>query len=551
MATSGLAPLIARGKRALESAEWTEARDAFEAALQEEPDSPDALEGLGMAAWWLHDPPTVLGSRERAYRGYRRRDDHRAAGRIAIALAEDYRSLRGELAIARGWNRRAHRLLAPLLPSAEHGWLKIIEGDFALNDDRDPILATRRGAQALEIGLETEDIDVQLVGLALKGTSLVSQGRIHNGMSCLDEAAAAAVAGEFSNPYAVGACFRYLVSACVLVRDLARAKQWSERAEAFSCEIGFDLHFAACRVRHAEVLVWQGAWSDAERELSDVLDLAVRHYPAIADYGAARLAELRWLQGRFDEAERLLSCLADPRNALVPLARLAIDRGDARGAVRLAERFLRRIPGSNRSECLSALAVLIRACLMARDEQRANELLPTLTALARQVGTDVALGDAALAVGLCHASNGDNDAARRALEDAVDLYTISGVPHEAARARLELASVLHRLAEYDVAEREFGAGSATLETLGREAELFTTLDGRDQPISRAHRGRALTRRELEVLLHLAEGRTNPEIAARLQISHHTVKRHIANILAKLGLPSRTAAAAHAVRTGLL
>jgi DNA-binding NarL/FixJ family response regulator len=60
----------------------------------------------------------------------------------------------------------------------------------------------------------------------------------------------------------------------------------------------------------------------------------------------------------------------------------------------------------------------------------------------------------------------------------------------------------------------------------------------------------VTRREAEVLGLLAQGLTNRQIAARLVVSEHTVHRHVTNILRKLGLPSRTAAAAHAVRAGL-
>ena len=62
---------------------------------------------------------------------------------------------------------------------------------------------------------------------------------------------------------------------------------------------------------------------------------------------------------------------------------------------------------------------------------------------------------------------------------------------------------------------------------------------------------AVTRREREVLRLLADGLTNRQIAARLVVSEHTVHRHVTNILRKLELPSRTAAAAHAVRAGLL
>ena len=54
---------------------------------------------------------------------------------------------------------------------------------------------------------------------------------------------------------------------------------------------------------------------------------------------------------------------------------------------------------------------------------------------------------------------------------------------------------------------------------------------------------ALSAREREVLALVADGLSNAAIAARLRLSDHTVKRHIANILLKLDLPTRAAAAA--------
>jgi DNA-binding NarL/FixJ family response regulator len=61
----------------------------------------------------------------------------------------------------------------------------------------------------------------------------------------------------------------------------------------------------------------------------------------------------------------------------------------------------------------------------------------------------------------------------------------------------------------------------------------------------------LTPREVEVLRLVADGRTNRDIAAVLVLSEHTVARHIANIFNKLGIASRTGAAAFAVRQGLV
>jgi NarL family two-component system response regulator LiaR len=62
---------------------------------------------------------------------------------------------------------------------------------------------------------------------------------------------------------------------------------------------------------------------------------------------------------------------------------------------------------------------------------------------------------------------------------------------------------------------------------------------------------ALTGREIEVLRLLARGQSNKEIANGLMISEKTVKTHVSNILAKLGVPSRTQAALYAARVGLV
>jgi DNA-binding NarL/FixJ family response regulator len=61
----------------------------------------------------------------------------------------------------------------------------------------------------------------------------------------------------------------------------------------------------------------------------------------------------------------------------------------------------------------------------------------------------------------------------------------------------------------------------------------------------------LTERETEVLQHLAQGKSNKEIAAALVIAEKTVRTHVSSILGKLGVTSRTQAALHALRSGLV
>lgn len=82
------------------------------------------------------------------------------------------------------------------------------------------------------------------------------------------------------------------------------------------------------------------------------------------------------------------------------------------------------------------------------------------------------------------------------------------------------------------------------------AEMINHL-GSDAASEPQHSPEALTEREKEVLVLVARGMGNREISEQLYVSEKTVKTHVANILHKLAVKSRTQAALYAMRTGLV
>jgi DNA-binding CsgD family transcriptional regulator/tetratricopeptide (TPR) repeat protein len=184
-----------------------------------------------------------------------------------------------------------------------------------------------------------------------------------------------------------------------------------------------------------------------------------------------------------------------------------------------------------------------------------------LTRIATSSGHGDALAALAHAIGETALLEGEPEVAAEQLGRAVELHRTLRIPAERVqilhRAGVALAAAgegelaIERQAEAYRLARKLGArplagrAASAIEDLGESAE---------QRLGRAATdgdGSALSRRELEVVRLVADGRTNKEIAAELFLSTRTVDMHVRNILSKLDCRSRVEASIKAGEAGLL
>lgn len=539
----GADDLAGEGWECLRRGSWKRARELFESSLGTH-ETAEAFEGLAWACFWLVDADALFHARAQAFRLFTAQGDPYGAARAAMWIGSEHLEFKGNVSVANGWFRRARRLLASANASPEHGWLALHEGEAALFGEHDTARSKELAATAAELGRSFGSTELEGVGMALEGLSLVTEGRVQEGMSLLDEAAVAAMAGGFRELWAVAWASCYVIYACERAHDFDRAARWCQEVEETSRRMGIDFAWALCRAHHASVLVWHGEWAEAEVELHEAeRALELQRPPWMAE-ATVRLAELRRRQGRLSEAASLFEQVDGHPLATAGMAEQALDRGEPARARRLAERLLRTIPVGARTERAPGLQLLVRSHAAVGDVHAAAEALAELEALVASIGTLPLRASASRCAGVLNAVRGEHEAARRRLEDAVDLFQRSGAPYESARSRLDLADSLTAI----------GAAGEAAEQQAQAGEILRRLGVDRTPQPRRQRGggqASLTPREREVLALVAQGMSDRRMAEVLTVSEHTVHRHVSNILTKLGCSSRAAAVARGVALELI
>jgi DNA-binding CsgD family transcriptional regulator len=516
------------GRAALARGAWADARRTYEAVLADA-ESPEAYEGLGVAARYELDGPTAIDAHERGYRLARSLGDPDVAARLATQLALDAFAFRG-IAEASGWIERAAQLVEGRPPSEASAFVPLARAYVALLGRHDIETARASSAEAITLARQIGAVDYEMLAVALEGLSLVSAGQIAEGMRRLDAAVAAAVSGEMTDADSIESVCCFLIDACKRVRDFERASEWCTRVRGISERFSDRGMFAVCRTHWADVLLWHGDFAQAEAELvAAVEELGALRPEKDAD-ALVRLAELRRRQGRTIEVEQLLARSTSHR--FHPLVRglMALDHGDAAAAFEDAGRFLRRIGDGDRFERIAGLELLARAAAALGDVPSAQEAADEIAASAAAVGTGPLRATSLLVSGRVVAAAGDSAAAIALIEDAIVIFDAAEARYDAALARLELAGALQAAGRDDAAREARGTATQQLVSLGAATPKAVATG-------------PLSPREREVIGLVARGRSNEQIAAELVLSVRTVERHVANAYAKIGVSGRTARAA--------
>ena len=188
----------------------------------------------------------------------------------------------------------------------------------------------------------------------------------------------------------------------------------------------------------------------------------------------------------------------------------------------------------------------VEACLAVDDVEAADAAAVELGEIAARFNSPGFAAAAAQASGMVQLARGRAETALPALRRACRSWLELNAPYETARVRVLLAQAYLDLDDADAASLELDAATSAFATLGAAADMRRT--DRLRATSRLPAG--LTAREVEVLARVAAGGSNRDIATALVISEKTVARHLSNIFGKLGVSSRTEAAAFAFTHGL-
>jgi DNA-binding CsgD family transcriptional regulator/tetratricopeptide (TPR) repeat protein len=517
------------GRTAYDERAWADACRLLADAV-----APEDLERLAVATHLIgRDEDSARAWEAAATAWWAANEAHRGAA-CAFWLAIDL-LLHGQHARSTGWMARTRRVLdesptegvGPGFLAAHTGLLDYITGDHPA--------ALIAFTQAIEIGRRFDHPNLLVFAQVGLGETLVRLGDVAAGIGVLDEAILTVGAADVS-PINIGLAYCAGLSVCQEALDLGRAREWTQALSEW-CETQPDLvpYGGQCLVHRSQVLQVDGAWDDAI-EAARFAQRRLAGHPAEGE-AHYQEGELLRLRGELPGAERAyLRASQKGRDPQPGLALLRLAGGQTKAALVALDRALDETSG----DCLRAilLAASVEVLLRLPDHPRALAQARELQAIATKHQSAVLRARAAQSLGSVLLADGDAAAALVLLRKACVRWRELQAPYDVARVRELIGAACAALGDEEAARLEREAAVVVFTGLGARPDL-ERLSAPTTAVA------GLTTREVEILALVAAGHTNRQIAERLVLSEHTVRRHVQNIFAKTGVSTRSAATAYA------
>jgi class 3 adenylate cyclase len=453
---------------------WGEAFAGLTAADHEQSLAPDDLELLGTAAWWAAKPEEATEALERAFAGYDAAGRSEDAARVAMSLAyEAFRRLAN--AVGSGWQAQATRLLADLPQSSLQATAGAYQTVGLLMEGRYDE-GIQLADQTIALARERGNVDALYSAMGMKGMAHVMSGEWKAGLAELDEAAAAASAGNVELRTASD-ILCMVIGACSNIGDLERAGQWADESERWMRRNGAGGFPGICQVHRAEIKMLHGRWAEAEREARSACD-ELKRFGLMDGVGFAynAVGEIRLRMGDLDGAAEAFDRAYEfghdgqPGQSMLLLARGEV--GDARGAI---SRAIATASGTGRLSDLAALSRLLPAqvaiALAAGDLETARLAVERLESITAEFDRPLYRANALTARGRLLLGEDKPSEASPLLGRGWRLWQSSDLPYEAARARLHYAEAVAAEGDSSTARRDLLAARATFQRLGATLDL--------------------------------------------------------------------------------
>lgn len=392
------------------------------------------------------------------------------------------------------------------------------------------------------------DPDVEVLSSMGEGRTLMGLGRIDEGIACLDRVMLLIGSGRVTDR-AAGPAYCAVIAGLLARGDIERARVWTrDLGDWCDAQRGLEPFRGECTLHTATVMQFGGEWAAATEAAQSVCRTEER--PDTLGNAWYRLGELHRVSGRADAAlEAYRRAAAAGRQVQPGLALVHRDAGELDVAWAGLDRARTTATApSDRAEILAAAA---QVALDRRRPADARVAADELRAEADAVDTLYLHALANRCDGAVASAEGRGRDAHGLLRTAWAQWRQLDAPYDAALTRMAIGRCARDGGDEEGALLEFDAARVVLESLGAVPDLVRLERLAASAPGGVATGPGLSRREREVLDLVAHGWSNRRIAERLFLSDRTVARHVGNILAKLGVPSRSAATAYAFEHGLV